>query len=152
MEIARIRLAENKDFNSIMFLRDCDIKFEDRKFNYEPGRLMFHEMLNNKNCLYYVAEHKGKIIGQIYSGLQPITSEIRILSIIVHPKYRRNRIGSKLIDIIIKNTDSYIYNSIRTYFNEKSLKSIKDTTAFFNSIGFQPTLTDFPQYYMKLDN
>lgn len=58
------------------------------------------ELAENKVAHYIVSEVEGKVIG--YVGVWIIAGEGHITNVAVHPKYRRNKIGEKMILNMLK--------------------------------------------------
>src|SRR3989339_644037 len=54
---------------------------------------------------YLVAKEDGKIIG--YIGHEKVLDEIHIINMAVHPDYRSRGIGSRLIDKILNDQDTF---------------------------------------------
>lgn len=86
-----------------------DIKIEDLDDIMEVEELSFHtpwsresfikEITENKLALYIVAEIDGKVVG--YCGIWIIVDEGHITNVAVHPEYRGNAIGKKLVKALI---------------------------------------------------
>lgn len=66
--------------------------------------------LTNPLAKYMVAEIDDKVVG--FAGLWAICNEGHITNIAVHPNYRGNGIGSKLVESLINNSDSWYINSL----------------------------------------
>ena len=58
------------------------------------------ELTENKLALYFVARYNGKIVG--YAGMWHVVTEGQITNVAVLQDYRNKKIGSKLIDTIVK--------------------------------------------------
>lgn len=59
----------------------------------------FQELYHNEKAIYLVALHGEKVIG--YGGFWKILDEGHITNIAIHPDFRGQGIGSKLIDTLI---------------------------------------------------
>ena len=57
-----------------------------------------------------VAEVNNKVVG--FAGLWAICNEGHITNIAVHPNYRGQGIGSKLVESLIENSSSWYINSL----------------------------------------
>lgn len=57
------------------------------------------EIKNNKLALYISAKIGNKVVG--YAGMWIILDEAHITNIVVHPEFRRVKIGSKLLEKLI---------------------------------------------------
>lgn len=73
---------------------------ERRSFSVPWSEKMFLEELENPNTVYYVAEISNTIVA--YFGMWIIAGEAHITNIAVDPSYRRHRIGSGLMRIIME--------------------------------------------------
>ncbi len=60
-----------------------------------PPDAFRHELTQNRNARYIVARLEGSIVG--YAGLWLMVDEAHITTVAVHPKYRRQRIGQRLL-------------------------------------------------------
>lgn len=60
----------------------------------------FHDEMQNKLAVYFVAKDNGKCIG--YAGFWNVSGEGDITNVAVLPEYRKNGIGSMLISEMIK--------------------------------------------------
>ncbi len=58
------------------------------------------EVTNNKFAIYIVAQINDVIVG--YAGMWKVFDEGHITNVAVHPKYRRNKIGSALVEELIQ--------------------------------------------------
>lgn len=58
-----------------------------------------YDMLDNHMAVYFVAETDGKVVG--YIGIWRILDECHINNVAVKPQYRRNHIGSALIERLL---------------------------------------------------
>lgn len=70
----------------------------------------YSKELENPMAKYLVAEVNNKVIG--FAGLWTIFDEGHITNIAVHPDYRGNGIGSKLMKSLIDNSHSWYINSL----------------------------------------
>ena len=61
----------------------------------------FYDELDNKLARYFVAKSGGKVVG--YAGVWSVSGEGGITNVAVHPDYRRQGIGSMLIEAMIKS-------------------------------------------------
>jgi ribosomal-protein-alanine N-acetyltransferase len=60
-----------------------------------PPNAFRHELTQNRNAHYIVAESEGKIVG--YAGLWLMVDEAHITTFAVHPRYRRRRVGHRML-------------------------------------------------------
>ncbi len=60
----------------------------------------FDEITRNEVAIYFSAAVKKKVVG--YAGMWKVFDEGHITNIAVHPEYRGNGIGSRLLESLIK--------------------------------------------------
>ena len=65
---------------------------------------LIRDMTENEMAAYVVAEYEGQIVG--YVGLWIIIDEGHINNVAVSPQYRRQHIASRLIDKMLRWTES----------------------------------------------
>ena len=97
------------------------IKIESLSFKYPYPSSIFYNYLNRN---FYVAEEDGKVVGYAIGDAR----RHLIVSIAVHPDYRRRGIGTKLMESILKNMHGYAILQVRASNNE----AIK----FYKKLGF----------------
>ncbi|MDK2798810.1 MAG: [ribosomal protein S18]-alanine N-acetyltransferase [Clostridiales bacterium] len=86
-----------------MTLEDIDevIKIEHASFTVPWSKESFEsEIKNNKHAIYIVVKQENKVIG--YGGMWKIFEEGHITNVAIHPDFRRKRIGSALMEAMIK--------------------------------------------------
>lgn len=91
-----IRTAEKEDFAALLSLEG--ICFKEETFHRKQLRYL---LLKAKSAVF-VAEIENKIIGSMIILLRVHISNARIYSLNVHPAYRREGIGSLLMDAALK--------------------------------------------------
>lgn len=69
-------------------------------FSVPWSQKSFEEEAENKLSVYFVARINDKIVG--YGGVWKVQGEGQITNIAVHPEYRKNKIGSALLEKIIE--------------------------------------------------
>ena len=74
------------------------------------SRESLEKELSNPLAKYMVAEVNNKVVG--FAGLWAICNEGHITNISVHPNYRGQGIGSKLVESLIENSSSWYINSL----------------------------------------
>ena len=80
-------------FRKLRSLKKSALQFRGRKN-------LFHDEMQNKLAVYFVAKDNGKCIG--YAGFWNVSGEGDITNVAVLPEYRKNGIGSMLISEMIK--------------------------------------------------
>ena len=85
-------------------MRETDIAqveaIEQEIFSVPWSEKSFHDEMQNKLAVYFVAKDNGKCIG--YAGFWNVSGEGDITNVAVLPEYRKNGIGSMLISEMIK--------------------------------------------------
>jgi len=109
-----IRKCRHDDIPSVM-------KIESLSFKYPYPSSIFYNYLDRN---FYVAEEDGKVVGYAIGDAR----RHLIVSIAVHPDYRRRGIGTKLMESILKNMHGYAILQVRASNNE----AIK----FYKKLGF----------------
>jgi len=97
------------------------IKIESLSFKYPYPSLVFYEYLQK---IFFVAEENKKIVGYAIGDKE----RHLIVSIAVHPDYRRQGIGKKLMESVLKNMHGYAILQVR--------KSNKGAIKFYKKLGF----------------
>lgn len=64
---------------------------------------LYHDLAENQLSTYFVAELQGQIVG--YVGIWAIMDEGHINNVAVSPSYRRQHIGSALIEAMLRSTE-----------------------------------------------
>lgn len=79
----------------------CEIAELDKKCFAVPwSEKSFYDEMENPLAVYYIAKDNGKCIG--YAGFWNVSGEGGITNVAVLPEYRRNGVGSRLIEKLIK--------------------------------------------------
>jgi ribosomal-protein-alanine N-acetyltransferase len=81
-----------------MTLRDVGAVQEVENLSFPvpwPPNAFRHELTQNRNARYVVAELEDEIVG--YAGLWLMVDEAHITTFAVHPKFRRRRIGHRML-------------------------------------------------------
>lgn len=102
MEV-NLNIMSKKDINDVLEVSSLSLKETWSKESYKKE-------LENPMAKYLVAEVDNKVIG--FAGLWKICDEGHITNIAVHPNYRGNGIGSKLVESLINNSNSWYINSL----------------------------------------
>ncbi|WP_265446400.1 ribosomal protein S18-alanine N-acetyltransferase [Acetivibrio straminisolvens] len=87
---------------SYMTLEDIDDVMIVEKLSFTipwSKNALIEEVLNNRMAIYITAKIKGKAIG--YAGMWKIFDEGHITNIAVHPEYRENGVGSRLVEKLV---------------------------------------------------
>ena len=92
-----IRPAEERDVHEVAELdKLCfNVPWSEKSFR--------SEITENDRAIYLVADLDGKIIG--YAGIWVILDEGHITNVAVHPEYRRQHLGTTIVDTLLKSAE-----------------------------------------------
>lgn len=90
MEFVPIKLKHVKELAELD--KEC--------FNVPWSEKSFEDEVNNKLATYCIAIYNEKVVG--YAGFWHVADEGDITNIAVSPKYRRLKIGSRLVEYLIE--------------------------------------------------
>ncbi len=110
----KIRKCTQDDIPSI-------IKIESLSFKYPYPSIVFYNYIGQN---FYVAELDSKVVGYAIGDVK----RHLIVSIAVHPDYRRKGIGKALMNTILKNMHDYAILQVRV--------SNKEAIKFYKKLGF----------------
>jgi ribosomal protein S18 acetylase RimI-like enzyme len=103
-------------------------------FGYETAHnepsLTIAKKLNANDHLFFVAEDNGSVVGTAMAGYDGHRGWLYAIS--VHPNYRRNRLGSRLVHHAEQALTSIGCMKV----NLQLLASNEDTAVFYESIGY----------------
>lgn len=114
-----IRKAENKDIEEVW-----NIGNNVSEFKTAENVVIFWPKETLKNCtnkddiLFYVVELENKIIGFSIVNLNESLGKSEIENIFILPEYRKNGIGKKLVDDILKELKKRKYNNVNCLADE----------------------------------
>lgn len=126
----------------------CDYHKRLDKYNYSSPetekffRKFFLKNYKKKNFLYLIAEDKGKVVGYSSAQIKKTEPYIKpkkvgeIFSIYVLEKYRRERVGKKLFEELIKWFKRNKIKHIEIFAHVKNKKGVK----FWQKAGFSEYL------------
>ena len=127
-----------KDLDEIKTILCSDF---DDFWNYNT----FKSELENTNSHYIIAKTNGKIVG--FAGIWDGIDQMHITNIVVHKKYRKNKIGSKLLEQLIILTKQYNHKFLTLEVNEKNIIAQKLYLKYnFKILGKRKN------YYNNIDN
>ncbi|MBE6047019.1 MAG: ribosomal-protein-alanine N-acetyltransferase [Clostridium sp.] len=93
-----LSLMDKSDLNDVLEISTLSLK--------ESWSLdSFAKELTNPLAKYIVAKTKDKIIG--FAGIWIIVDEGHVTNIAVHPDYRKNGVGSALVNSLIENSKEW---------------------------------------------
>jgi ribosomal-protein-alanine N-acetyltransferase len=97
-------------------------EIENLSFEYPYPPYFFYEYINK---LFFVMEENGKVVGYIIGDEE----KGMIISIAVHPEYRKKGYGKKMMEHIFKFMKGEIFLQVR--------KSNKGAIKFYEKMGFK---------------
>lgn len=101
--------------------------------------------LNNPNSEYFIAKQDNEIVG--FAGLWKSIDDVHITDIVVKKIYRKNHIGSAILQKLIDTAERQNFKSITLEVNENNLPAINLYTKFlFKKLGIRK------KYYKNKDN
>lgn len=127
-----IRKAEEKDLNQIYVIEVLSFK------NPYP-KYLFNAFLNNPFILFLVCLINEKIIGYIVASKN---NSGHIISLAVHPKFRRKGVGSILLEEALKSMKNEGISLVKLEVNENNNSAIN----FYKKHGFK-ILRKIKEYY-----
>jgi len=130
-------------------LSDLEQIMEIEKISF-PNRKLFSEDYFRKLYQKYpegfiVAEDKGKILGYAIGEVQKDCG--KIISIAVHPAWRKKGIGKKLANFLIEHFKKENLKKISLHVRKNNLAAI----SFYQNLGFQ-ILKTIKNYYQNGDD
>ena len=93
----------------------------------------FISCLSQRSCIGMVAEHDGRIAGVMVYEL--LKSKLHVLNFAVHPEFRRQQVGSQLVDKLISKLSQQRRTEIVLEVRERNLAA----QLFFQRCGFWST-------------
>lgn len=124
-----IRTAKNEDIEEI-----CNIGNNVSEFKTAENVVIFwtketlRNCINKEDILFYVVELENRIIGFSIVNLNKSLGKAEIENIYILPEYRKNRIGRKLLDVILQKLKDKNYNNVNCLADE--------AITFYENYGF----------------
>lgn len=101
--------------------------------------------LNNENSFYIVAKYNDEIIG--FAGIWKSIDDIHITNIVVKKDFRKNGIGTLLLQKLISLTNQFHYKELTLEVNSSNIPAIKLYSKFgFKKLGIRK------KYYNNTDD
>ena len=125
----RIRIAKKEDVNQVW-----NIGNNVSEFKTAENVVVFWQKETLENCinkddiLFYVVETENKIIGFSIVNLNKSLGKAEIENIYVLPEYRKNKIGTEILDEILRELKNREYNNVNCLADE--------ATEFYEKYGF----------------
>lgn len=125
-QACHIRWMIRRDMPSVL-------EIENRSFEFPWTEDEFIRCLRQRDCIGMVAEKCEEVVGFMIYELHK--SRIHILSFAVHPEFRRNGVGSVMVEKLITKLAYQRRNRIMLEVRETNL----DAQLFFRRLGFRAT-------------
>ena len=125
----KIRIAKKEDVNQVW-----NIGNNVSEFKTAENVVVFWQKETLENCinkddiLFYVVETENKIIGFSIVNLNKSLGKAEIENIYVLPEYRKNKIGTEILDEILRELKNREYNNVNCLADE--------ATEFYKRYGF----------------
>ena len=114
-----IREGKNKDVEAVWNMGNNVSKFKttENVVIFWPKEIL-KKCIDKEDILFYVVELENRIIGFSIVNLNQSLGKAEIENIYILPKYRNNRIGRKLLDVILQKLKDKNYNNVNCLADE----------------------------------
>lgn len=136
MEDVDIRIAREEELGQIIALYNMIWPKGSAPLSRKVGENIFHHVREHPDDEMYVAEHKGRLVGTFTLLLRKArdgTKECVVENIVIHPKYRRRGIGSRIVDFVTEHCREIGCPRLTITSREKS----DESRAFYDALGFE---------------
>lgn len=125
----KTRIAKKEDVEQVWNIGNnvSEFKTAENVVIFWPKEIL-ENCINKEDILFYVVEIENKIIGFSIVNLNQSLGKAEIENIYVLPKYRKNKIGTALLDKILQEL------KIRNYNNVNCL--VDEAISFYEKYGF----------------
>lgn len=115
----KIRIAKKEDVEQIENIGNhvSEFKTAENVVIFWPKEIL-ENCINKEDILFYVAETENKIIGFSLVNLNKSLGKAEIENIYVLPKYRKNKIGTAILDEILQELKIREYNNVNCLADE----------------------------------
>ncbi len=115
----KIRIAKKEDVNQVWNIGNnvSEFKTAENVVIFWPKETL-ENCINKDDILFYVVELENKIIGFSIVNLNKSLGKAEIENIYILPKYRRNKVGTALLDEILKELKVRNYNNVNCLADE----------------------------------
>lgn len=124
-----IRIAKKKDVKQVWNIGNnvSEFKTAENVVIFWPEEIL-ENCIDKDDILFYVVETENKIIGFCIVNLNKSLGKAEIENIYLLPKYRKNKIGTKILDKILQELKNRKYNNVNCLADE--------ATEFYQKYGF----------------
>jgi len=125
----RIRIAKKEDVEQVWNIGNNvpEFKTADNVVIFWPKETL-ENCINKDDILFYVVEIDNKIIGFSIVNLNKSLGKAEIENIYVLPEYRKNKIGTSILDEILRELRARNYDNVNCLADE--------ATDFYRRYGF----------------
>lgn len=125
----KIRIAKKEDVQQVWNIGNnvSEFKTAENVIIFWPKETL-ENCIHKEDILFYVVEIENKIIGFSIVNLNHSLGKAEIENIYVLPKYRKNKIGTALLDKILQELTNRRYNNVNCLADE--------ATEFYERYGF----------------
>lgn len=115
----KIRIAKKEDVEQVWNIGNnvSEFKTAENVVIFWPKETL-ENCINKEDILFYVVEIENKIIGFSIVNLNQSLGKAEIENIYVLPKYRKNKIGTALLDKILQELKNRKYNNVNCLADE----------------------------------
>ena len=109
----KIRIAKKEDVNQVWNIGNnvSEFKTAENVVIFWPKETL-ENCINKDDILFYVVETENKIIGFSIVNLNKSLGKAEIENIYVLPEYRKNKIGTEILDEILKELKDRKFNNV----------------------------------------
>ena len=125
----KTRIAKKEDVEQVWNIGNnvSEFKTAENVVIFWPKEIL-ENCINKEDILFYVVEIENKIIGFSIVNLNQSLGKAEIENIYVLPKYRKNKIGTALLDKILQELKIRNYNNVNCLADE--------AISFYEKYGF----------------
>ncbi len=115
----KIRIAKKEDVEQVWNIGNnvSEFKTAENVVIFWPKKTL-ENCINKEDILFYVVEKEEKVVGFSIVNLNQSLGKAEIENIYVLPKYRKNRIGTALLDKILQELKVRNYNNVNCLADE----------------------------------
>ena len=133
MSVKRAQVKDSKVQIRWLIRRDMPevLEIEHSSFEFAWSEEDFLCCLRQRNCIGMVAERDGRIVGFMIYELHKST--LQVLNFAVHPDFRRQNVGSQMVEKLMDKLSQQRRQEIRLEVRERNLPA----QIFFRAQGFR---------------
>jgi len=142
-----IKLAETKEEKDNCYELICLQIKEEQKYNSDlsiPNKKNIIKNMNTSDAIFLIDIEDNEIVGYISAYIFNILNEIQINGLYVKENYRRQKIGTNLLNAVLKIASDKNIDRIKLYTYSQNESLIK----FYENFGFEEIKKEF-SYTLK---